>query len=137
METAVDRTLIRGGVVLSLDPDVGDFEQADVLIEGNKIVAVQPDITAGARVIDASRMIVLPGFIDTHHHHYHEVLRNAQPDATLGEYMRDIMFRAAPCSAPRMPTSATTAPPCAPSTRAPPWSRTSRGSRTRQSTVMP
>ena len=100
METAVDRTLIRGGVVLSLDPDVGDFEQADVLIEGNKIVAVQPDITAGARVIDASRMIVLPGFIDTHHHHYHEVLRNAQPDANLGEYMRDIMFRAAPLFRP-------------------------------------
>src|SRR5262245_24881233 len=31
--------LLRGGCVLSLDRAVGDFEQADVLIEGNKISA--------------------------------------------------------------------------------------------------
>ena len=64
-----DRTLIRGGVVLSLDPAVGDFEEADVLIEGKTIVAVERGIVADAKVIDASRMIVVPGFIDTHHHH--------------------------------------------------------------------
>ncbi|HKD39465.1 MAG TPA: twin-arginine translocation signal domain-containing protein, partial [Myxococcaceae bacterium] len=28
------RILLRGGVVLSLDPRVGDFEKADVLIDG-------------------------------------------------------------------------------------------------------
>src|SRR5262245_6877923 len=28
------RIVLKGGVVLSLDPEVGDFEQADVLIEG-------------------------------------------------------------------------------------------------------
>ncbi len=28
------RYVLKGGVVLSLDPTVGDFEQADVLIEG-------------------------------------------------------------------------------------------------------
>src|ERR687883_276571 len=41
-----DRFLLKGGCVLSLDPNVGDFEQADVLIEGAKIVAVQPDLKA-------------------------------------------------------------------------------------------
>jgi hypothetical protein len=35
-----DRILLKGGCVLSLDPNVGDFETADVLIEGSKIVAV-------------------------------------------------------------------------------------------------
>jgi hypothetical protein len=54
------RTLLKGGVVLSYDPAVGDFEKADVLIEDKKIVAVRPDISAEAAVIDASRMIVLP-----------------------------------------------------------------------------
>jgi 5-methylthioadenosine/S-adenosylhomocysteine deaminase len=34
------RTLLKGGCVLSLDASVGDFETADVLIEGSKIVAV-------------------------------------------------------------------------------------------------
>src|SRR5262245_56234990 len=34
------RYIIRGGSVMSMDPDVGDFPQADVLIEGKKIAAV-------------------------------------------------------------------------------------------------
>ena len=33
------RILLRGGVVLSLDPKVGDFEKADVLIDGKMIAA--------------------------------------------------------------------------------------------------
>ena len=46
--------LLKGGCVLSLDKAVGDFEQADVLIEGSKISAVKPNISApNAQVIDA------------------------------------------------------------------------------------
>ena len=54
--------LIKGGCVLTLDRAVGDFEQADVLVEGGKISAVRPNISApNAEVIDAARMIVMPG----------------------------------------------------------------------------
>jgi hypothetical protein len=60
------RTLLKGGCVLSLDASVGDFDTADVLIEGSKTVAVQPNLKASAAVIDASNMIVMPGFVDTH-----------------------------------------------------------------------
>lgn len=35
MET---RTVLRGGVVLSMDPNVGDFDRGDVLIENGAIV---------------------------------------------------------------------------------------------------
>jgi cytosine/adenosine deaminase-related metal-dependent hydrolase len=85
------RTLIKGGVVLSLDPAVGDHERADVLIEGARIAAVRPDISAdGAAVIDAANMIVLPGFIDTHHHFYQGQLRNILPNGVLADYFRDI-----------------------------------------------
>jgi 5-methylthioadenosine/S-adenosylhomocysteine deaminase len=84
------RTLIKGGVVLSLDRNVGDFEKADVLIEGGKIAAVRPDISADAAVIDAANMIVLPGFIDTHHHFYQGQLRNILPNGVLADYFRDI-----------------------------------------------
>src|SRR5262245_39262237 len=46
--------LIKGGCVLTLDRAVGDFEQADVLVEGGKISAVRPNISApNAEVIDA------------------------------------------------------------------------------------
>jgi len=37
--------LIKGGCVLTLDRAVGDFEQADVLVEGGKISAVRPNIS--------------------------------------------------------------------------------------------
>jgi 5-methylthioadenosine/S-adenosylhomocysteine deaminase len=52
-EQGAERTLLKGGVVLSFDRGVGDSDKADVLIEGRKIAAVQPNISATATVIDA------------------------------------------------------------------------------------
>src|SRR5215468_374493 len=79
--------LIKGGCVLSLDRAVGDFEQADVLIEGTKISAVRPNITAAnAEVIDAADTIVMPGFVDTHRHMWQGILRNVLPDGSLEDY---------------------------------------------------
>jgi cytosine/adenosine deaminase-related metal-dependent hydrolase len=79
--------LIKGGCVLSLDRAVGDFEQADVLIEGTKISAVRPNITAAnAEVIDAANTIVMPGFVDTHRHMWQGILRNVLPDGSLEDY---------------------------------------------------
>ena len=83
-------TLLKGGRVLSLDRSVGDFDKADVLIQGSRIVSVQPNIRASGRVIDASNMIVMPGFIDTHRHAWEGPLRNILPDGILSEYTRDI-----------------------------------------------
>ena len=54
------RILIKGGIVLSLDPTVGDFESADVLIEGKRILEIGPNLQASADVIDARGMIVMP-----------------------------------------------------------------------------
>jgi 5-methylthioadenosine/S-adenosylhomocysteine deaminase len=85
--------LIKGGCVLTLDRAVGDFEQADVLVEGGKISAVRPNISApNAEVIDASRMIVAPGFVDTHRHMWQGILRNVLPDGSLEDY-RNIVQR--------------------------------------------
>ena len=77
------RILLQGGMVLSLDPAVGDHERADVLIEGAKILAVGPNAGASASsafVVDATGMIVMPGFVDTHHHQYETVLRSRGPE---------------------------------------------------------
>ncbi|MDH3248118.1 MAG: amidohydrolase family protein [Acidimicrobiia bacterium] len=71
------RVLIKGGTVLSMDDAVGDFAVGDVLIEGSRIVEVGPSIDApDAAVVDAAGMIVMPGFIDTHHHQFETVLRS-------------------------------------------------------------
>ena len=77
------RVLLKGGVVLTMDPDLGDFEQGDVLIDGAQIAEVGPNIEAEADVIDAAGMIVMPGFIDTHHHQYETIQRSILADGIL------------------------------------------------------
>ena len=78
------RYVIRGGAVMSMDSQVGDFAQADVLVEGNKILSVGPNIHAGtADEIDARGRIVMPGFIDTHHHQFETALRSYLADGIL------------------------------------------------------
>lgn len=72
------KTLLKGGAVLSMDPKIGNSLDCDVLIEGSKIVAVASDITdSKAEVVDASEMILIPGFVDTHHHMWQGLMRNA------------------------------------------------------------
>jgi cytosine/adenosine deaminase-related metal-dependent hydrolase len=86
-----DRILLKGGCVLSLDPQVGDFDVADVLIEGRRIAAVGPNLTATATTIDVSNAIVMPGFVDTHRHMWQGALRNILPNGLLSDYVRDIL----------------------------------------------
>ena len=78
------RYVIRGGAVMSMDPSVGDFPQGDVLVHGKNIVAVGRNLQAGtADVIDARGRIVMPGFIDTHHHQFETALRSFLADGVL------------------------------------------------------
>src|ERR1700737_1093939 len=81
------KRLIRGGTVLTMDTELGDSAPGDVLVEGSQIAAVGRDLEAGdAEVIDASSMIVLPGFVDTHRHTWQASLRNIASDWTLAHY---------------------------------------------------
>jgi len=69
------RTLIAGGVVLTLGADNHVIDDGAVLIEGSRVAAVGP---AGAlraahpdaEIIEARGRTVLPGFICAHHHLY-------------------------------------------------------------------
>jgi 5-methylthioadenosine/S-adenosylhomocysteine deaminase len=78
------RILLRGGIVLSLDPKVGDFEKADILIDGKKIAQISPSISPGdAEIVDCAGTIVMPGFITTHHHQYETIQRSIIADGLL------------------------------------------------------
>ena len=81
------RYVIRNGHVMTMDPSMpngGNFVEADVLVEGKKILAVGPNLPArGAAPIDARGKVVIPGFIDTHHHQAWTAIRSAIPDSIL------------------------------------------------------
>lgn len=68
--------LVQGGRVMTMDPAVGDLEDADVRIREGRIVEVGRNLEAGnARRISAKGAIVLPGFVDTHSHLYVTTMR--------------------------------------------------------------
>jgi cytosine/adenosine deaminase-related metal-dependent hydrolase/ribose/xylose/arabinose/galactoside ABC-type transport system permease subunit len=102
--TPTDRKIIRGGTILSMDPNVGDLPVGDVLIEGDRIVEVGPTIDVdGAEVIDASGMIVMPGFVDTHRHIWEGILRNIGTDVPLEgrtSYISFVLHKLAPAFSP-------------------------------------
>jgi cytosine/adenosine deaminase-related metal-dependent hydrolase len=68
--------VVRGAHVLSMDERVGDFAAGDVHVRDGAIVAVGARVAAlGAETIDGSGMICMPGFVDTHWHHWTTFLR--------------------------------------------------------------
>lgn len=86
-----ERTLIKGGYVLSMDPDVGELEDGDVLIEDGKIAAIGPSVEAeDAELVDAKGAVVMPGFVDTHRHTWQTTLRAICADWPLMAYFRGI-----------------------------------------------
>src|SRR5579864_6740617 len=86
MNTNGRAILLKDGIVLSMDPNVGDFEKGDILIRGKKIVSVgrNLDVLNSAIVVNAAGMIVMPGFIDTQHHQFETPLRSILSDGLLG-----------------------------------------------------
>jgi cytosine/adenosine deaminase-related metal-dependent hydrolase len=76
----VGRLLLQGGVVVSLDRQVGNHARADVLVEDGRITEVGPDLRGrGAEVVDATDGLVMPGLVDGHRHAWRSLGRNAVP----------------------------------------------------------
>jgi dihydroorotase len=63
----MSQLLIKNGRVI--DPASGSDRIADVIIENERIAAVGPDLSSmAAEILDASGVVVAPGFIDMHVH---------------------------------------------------------------------
>jgi len=86
----MSRMLIKGGCVVTMDPQLGELPQGDVLIESGRIAAIAPRLDApdGAEVIDAAGMIVMPGLINGHLHTWQSALRGIAADWTVARYMQ-------------------------------------------------
>jgi cytosine/adenosine deaminase-related metal-dependent hydrolase len=85
----MSKTLIRNGTVLTLVPGSTPMT-ADVLIDGDRIVAIEPNLDAGegTSVIDADNMIVMPGLVNAHIHTWQTGLRGLATDWTGTNYFR-------------------------------------------------
>jgi 5-methylthioadenosine/S-adenosylhomocysteine deaminase len=82
-----DEYLLRGGHVLTLDATLGELSRGDVHIRRGAIMAVAERIDAPtATLIDATGMIVMPGFVETHWHMWNSIWRGMADDAT--DYFR-------------------------------------------------
>jgi 5-methylthioadenosine/S-adenosylhomocysteine deaminase len=83
------RTLISGASIVSMDDNVGDLPKGDILVEGDRIVAIAAAIDApDAERIRADGRIAVPGFINAHMHAWQTGLRGLAANWTLIEYFR-------------------------------------------------
>lgn len=65
------------------DADIVPLTDIDVLIEDNRISRIGRDLSPpggqsspAVKIVDASRCVVVPGFVNTHHHFYQILTRN-------------------------------------------------------------
>jgi 5-methylthioadenosine/S-adenosylhomocysteine deaminase len=69
--------LLKGAALVSMDEQVGDHRQIDILLRHGGIEQVAPDLVApDADQIDARGMIAMPGLIDSHFHMWSSIGRN-------------------------------------------------------------
>ena len=82
--------LLKNIYCLMTDPAEKNLYNQDILIEDNLIKTIGENITAEAdRTIDCSDCVVVPGFVNTHHHFYQTLTRNipAVQDAKLFDWL--------------------------------------------------
>jgi cytosine/adenosine deaminase-related metal-dependent hydrolase len=83
-------TLIRGGWVVTADA-AGRAGRLDLRIENGRIVEIGKKLGArgAGRVIDAKRMIVMPGLVQAHVHLCQSLFRGQAEDLDLLSWLRD------------------------------------------------
>jgi 5-methylthioadenosine/S-adenosylhomocysteine deaminase len=96
--------LITGGYVVTVDPELGDQPDGDVLVRDDIIAAVGPALTAsapGAEVIDARGRLVIPGLVDTHRHVWQGAIGGFTPQITGAGYDPEVLHGIAPRHTPK------------------------------------
>jgi len=86
--------LLKNIFCLMTDPAKPTLSGADVLLSGGIVSQIAPkgglQAPTGTRVIDCSSHVVVPGFVNTHHHFYQTLTRNhpAVQNAELFDWLR-------------------------------------------------
>ena len=100
------KTIIRNAVVMTMDDNIGTIPNACVLIDGDRISAVGKNIKdTEAEEVDATNMICMPGFVDTHRHTWATMLRGCSCCGSLDDYLRAPSLHLVPISCQKTATS--------------------------------
>jgi cytosine/adenosine deaminase-related metal-dependent hydrolase len=91
-----DRFLLKGGLLVTLDPALGQI-RGDLLVDRGKIVEIKPAIDAGdAEIVDARDAIVIPGFVDCHRHLWQTPVRHIGAGMSFAEIMGTLFEKIGP-----------------------------------------
>lgn len=82
------RILFKGATLLPMDGKSEDLAVGDLLVEDDLIAAMAPRLdVADSELVDASGMVMCPGFVDTHRHTWQTPLHGVRTDWNLLDYM--------------------------------------------------
>ncbi|MGG1311236.1 MULTISPECIES: 5'-deoxyadenosine deaminase [Cohnella] len=82
------KTVFRNATIMTMN-DNNDVIFGDVLVDGNRIAGIGPDLGAEAdRVIEARGKVLLPGFVQTHIHLCQTLFRGRADDLALIDWLR-------------------------------------------------
>ena len=99
--------LILGGTIVTARPDGLVIDNGGVVVEGESIMAVgrRHEIEGrfeARRTIDAERMLIFPGLVDTHTHLYQTLLKGLGDDLPLMEWLDVCTLPSIPHLTPRL-----------------------------------
>ncbi|MDF3100062.1 MULTISPECIES: amidohydrolase family protein [Burkholderia] len=87
----MNKILLTGARVITMAENRPDVEDVDLLIEGDKILAIGNNLSAsGAVVVDLSGRIIIPGLINAHLHSWQTPLRCVGAAWTLLDYLANM-----------------------------------------------
>lgn len=81
------KTLIQGGMILTLDAQDTIHERADILLEGDRIARIAPQIDPAScqpdKIIEASDKVIMPGLVNAHLHSNENLFRGTVDNLPL------------------------------------------------------
>ena len=94
----MERTLIRAGTIVTMDSRRSIIRRDGILLEGDHIdhILTEPEMQAmkqfDGEIVDAGRLVAIPGFIQTHLHLCQTLFRGLADDLSLLDWLRLKIF---------------------------------------------
>lgn len=89
--------LIKNAKIITMDPSRRTFDCGAIAVDASRIVAIGDSAElqhqyAGAEVIDAKGMLVIPGLINAHTHIYQCLYKGLGDDASLSNWLKKCVY---------------------------------------------